>query len=297
MRLRDEAPENLIGTSNVAWAHELGIAPIGSYAHEMDMVYAGLADRPGGDLRGSHAQMLDDWHALYGDNVSIALTDTFGSAFFFDALTTEQGEQWQGLRHDSGDPFAFGETAISWYEAHGIDPRQKTLLFSDGLDLPTIVELNDRFKGRAKLAFGVGTNLTNDLGVPPLNVVMKATSVNGVPTVKLSDDAGKHIGPAGKVAEYVDAFLAGPPVARRPAMRGIPSLLASEAVAAGRAAPPTGAVRFDPDKLEPGGHVKVTDGQAHYEVRRVADGDHELQFRARGRVQRGGSWRNRARGG
>ena len=105
MRLRDEAPENLIGTSNVAWAHKLGIAPIGSYAHEMDMVYAGLADRPGGDLRGSHSQMLDDWHALYGDNVSIALTDTFGSAFFFDALTTRQAEQWQGLRHDSGDPF------------------------------------------------------------------------------------------------------------------------------------------------------------------------------------------------
>ena len=69
--------------------------------------------------------MMDDWHALYGDNVSIALTDTFGSAFFFDALTTRQAEQWQGLRHDSGDPFEFGETAIGWYETHGIDAESR----------------------------------------------------------------------------------------------------------------------------------------------------------------------------
>jgi nicotinic acid phosphoribosyltransferase len=226
--------------------------------------------------------MMDDWHALYGDNVSIALTDTFGSAFFFAALTTTQGEQWQGLRHDSGDPFEFGEKAIRWYATHGIDSRQKTLLFSDGLDVPTIVELNDRFRDRAKVAFGVGTNLTNDLGVPPLNVVMKATSVNGVPTVKLSDDAGKHIGPADKVAAYEGAFLGGPRVARRTPMDGARSLSASEAIAAGKAAPPTGRVRFDPDKLEPGGQVHATDGQTHYEVRRVASGDHELQFRVSG---------------
>jgi nicotinate phosphoribosyltransferase len=281
-RLRDEAPGNLIGTSNVAWAHELGVAPIGSYAHEMDMVYAALADRPGGDLLGSHSRMMDDWHALYGDNVSIALTDTFGSKFFFDSLTTKQGEQWQGLRHDSGDPFEFGENAISWYETHRIDPKQKTLLFSDGLDMPTIVKLNDRFKGRTKVAFGVGTNLTNDLGLPPLNVVMKATSVDGMPTVKLSDNPGKHIGPAEKVAQYERAFLGGPVVKPGTPMGGVPSLPASEAVAAGKAAPPTGGAPFDPDKLGPGGKVIVTGGQVQYEVRRSSHGGGELQFRVLG---------------
>jgi hypothetical protein len=122
--------------------------------------------------------------------------------------------------------------------------------------------------------------------------VMKATSVDGVPTVKLSDDAGKHIGPAGKVAQYEDAFLGGPRVKRGTAMGGMPSLPASEAVAAGRAAPPTGGVAFDPGKLEPGGQVHVTDGQAHYEVRRMADGDHELQFRVSGS---NAGWRRLAR--
>ena len=111
---------------------------------------------------------------------------------------------------------------------------------------------------------------------------MKATDVNGTPTVKLSDEPGKHTGAAGKVAAYEDAFLGGPPAERRTAMSGVPSLAASEAVAAGKAAPPTGGVLFEADRLEPGRQVRVTDGRAHYEVRRIADGDDGLQFRVSG---------------
>ena len=205
-RLHREAPGNLIGSSNMRFAHEEGIPPIGSYAHEMDMTYAGLADAKGGDIAGSHAQMMADWQSEYGDNVAIALTDTFGTDFFFQSLTAEQARKWQGLRHDSGDPFEFGERAIAWYESHGIDPKTKTLLFSDALDMPKVLALQERFGGRMKVAFGIGTNLTNDLGIPALNVVMKATAVNGVSTVKLSDAEGKHTGTPEQVAKYQRIF-------------------------------------------------------------------------------------------
>lgn len=203
---------NMVGTSNVALAQKYGLKPIGTFAHEMPMVYAGLADARGQDIRASHRKFLDDWYARYGEDLSIALTDTYGTDFFFADFTHAQAEAWHGVRHDSGDPFVFGERLIAFYEANGIDPATKTVIFSDGLDIKQIVALQDRFGGRLNVLFGWGTTLTNDLGLTANNVVMKATHVRDTrrqvetDTVKLSDDAGKHTGRAAKVAQYQTIF-------------------------------------------------------------------------------------------
>jgi len=213
-RLAGECPENLVGTSNVALAHSLELKPVGTFAHEMPMVYAGLADARGKDIRASHNHFLQDWYDTYGEDLSIALTDTFKTEFFFSDFTPEQAIAWRGVRQDSGDPFVFGERLIRFYEDLGIDPGTKTVVFSDGLDMDAIVALHEHFSGRIKVLFGWGTNLTNDLGVKPLNVVMKATHVRdaksgeSADTVKLSDDNGKHTGPAKLVHDYESVYFA-----------------------------------------------------------------------------------------
>jgi nicotinate phosphoribosyltransferase len=139
--------------------------------------------------------------------LSIALTDTFGSGFFFHDFTPEQAHNWRGVRHDSGDPLAFGERVISFYQRHGVDARTKTIVFSDSLTIERIVELYQRFAGRINVLFGWGTNLTNDVGLTPLNIVMKTTSADGVATVKLSDHVGKHMGPQEKIERYKSAHF------------------------------------------------------------------------------------------
>lgn len=204
-RLKDEMPEQFVGSSNPWFAHKYNLAPIGTFAHEMPMVYAAIADAAGDSPMDGHAQMLRDWQAHYQGDLSIALTDTFGSDFFFADFDDKQAAHWNGLRHDSGDPFEFTETAISRYETAGIDPTSKTIVFSDGLDVDTIIELYDYCKDRIGVMFGWGTNLMNDLGIPANNFVMKATAVDGTPTVKLSDDAGKHTGPEEYVTRYQHA--------------------------------------------------------------------------------------------
>ncbi len=201
-RVASELPDNFVGTSNIYLAHELGLRPIGTFAHELPMVYAALADKAGDNPLNGHHQVLQDWEQLYGEDLSTALTDTFTTEFFFADFTPEQMASWQALRHDSGDPMEFGDRVIDVYEQHGIDPREKTIVFSDGLDVETIIKLADYFKDRIKVTFGWGTTLTNDLGVKANNFVMKATAVDGVPTVKLSDVEGKHTGPDDKIEEY-----------------------------------------------------------------------------------------------
>ena len=207
-RLAHECPDNFIGTSNVEFSRILGKKPIGTFAHEMPMVYAGLADGRGEDIRQSHSDFLNKWYERYGEDYSIALTDTFGSEFFFADFNEEQAELWRGVRHDSGDPFEFGEKVIEFYDGLDIPATEKTIVFSDGLDIETIVKLSNHFMGRVNVLFGWGTTLTNDLGIKPLNIVMKATHVedpvNGIEadTVKLSDNQGKHTGPDELVHEY-----------------------------------------------------------------------------------------------
>lgn len=197
-----ELPENFVGTSNIYLAHELGLKPIGTFAHELPMVYAALADHRGQNPLDGHNQVLQDWEKTYGDDLSTALTDTFTTDFFFVDFTPEQAESWQALRHDSGDPMEFGDKVIEFYKSNGINPQEKTIVFSDGLDVETIIRLADYFKDRINVTFGWGTTLTNDLGIKANNFVMKATEVDGIPTVKLSDVEGKHTGPAEKISEY-----------------------------------------------------------------------------------------------
>lgn len=201
-RLKNEMSEQFIGTSNPWFAYKYNLAPIGTFAHEMPMVYAAMADAEGGDPMGGHGQMLHDWQERYGSDLSTALTDTFTTDFFFADFNEEQTALWNGLRHDSGDPFEFTEKALTHYKKYSVDPLTKTIVFSDGLDVDTIIELYDYCEGRIQVTFGWGTNLMNDLGLPANNFVMKATAVDGTPTVKLSDDIGKHTGPVETVEHY-----------------------------------------------------------------------------------------------
>jgi nicotinate phosphoribosyltransferase len=196
----------------VALAHKYGLPPIGTFAHEMPMTYAGLADARGTDIRDSHQHFLQDWYGRYGKDLSIALTDTFTTDFFFSDFTPEQAAHWKGVRHDSGDPYEFGERLIKFYETQGVNAQEKTVVFSDGLDIGQIVGLQKHFEGRIQILFGWGTTLTNDMGIKPLNVVMKATHVRlpatgqAADTVKLSDNPGKHTGPDTQVRRYQQIF-------------------------------------------------------------------------------------------
>lgn len=201
-RLMQELPGQFIGTSNPHFAKMFDINPIGTFAHELPMVYGALADARGENPVEAQNQMFDDWFDLYGTDLSIALTDTFGSDLFFRTFGQERAEKWRGLRHDSGNPFEFGERTIRFYQDFDIDPLNKTIVFSDGLSLSTIVNLYLRFQGRVNVMFGWGTNLMNDVGVKPNNIVMKATQANGTATVKLSDDEGKHTGPLDSITRY-----------------------------------------------------------------------------------------------
>ena len=206
-RVATELPDNFVGTSNIALAHELGLKPIGTFAHELPMVYAAQSQLEGHNPLDGHARVFEDWDEVYRGDLTTALTDTFTSEFFFSDFTPEQAQRWNALRHDSGDPFAFGERVIRFYEDLGIDPTTKTIVFSDGLDVDTIIQIADAFGGRVKLMFGWGTTLTNDLGVKANNFVMKAVSVDGMDTVKLSDVKGKHTGPVELVENYQERVV------------------------------------------------------------------------------------------
>ena len=209
-QLQTQCPEQLIGTSNVAFAAEFQLRPIGTYAHEMPMVYAALAPHTPGAVRQAHQRFLADWYARYGVDLAIGLTDTFGTERFFADFDRVHALQWRGLRHDSGDPVAFAERVIAFYTANGIDPLSKAIVFSDNLTIDRIVLLQERFAGRIQLLYGWGTTLMNDLGVAPLNIVMKATHADGQPTIKLSDHAGKQSGPPEVIARYQNEYFANP---------------------------------------------------------------------------------------
>ncbi len=206
LTLKDHLPGQFRGTSNVALAMKYGLEPIGTCAHEMDMVVAALGHESDEAIRKAHNQVLQDWWDEYGWELSIALTDTFGTDFFFRDMTAEQARNWKGLRQDSGDPFAFGERAIAFYESHSINPLTKLIVFSDGLDVWTIMALANSFAGRIKVTFGWGTNLTCDLGPKALSLVIKAILANGYPTVKLSDNLAKALGLLAEVERYMRIF-------------------------------------------------------------------------------------------
>lgn len=198
--------KQFLGTSNTYLASKYNLLPMGTSAHEMDMVYSGIYHGSDDDLRFSHRRMLYDWWMRYGHGLSIALTDTYGTDFFFREMTAEQAALWKGLRQDSGDPIAFGEKAIAFYQKHGIDPREKLLIFSDGLEVPVMMRIAKTFSGRVKTSFGWGTNLTNDLGYNPLSLVVKVTEANGHSTVKLSDNIAKAMGAPEDIERFKRIF-------------------------------------------------------------------------------------------
>lgn len=195
-----------LGTSNTLLAMRYSLMPMGTSAHELPMVCAALGKENNDAVRRSHGDVLCSWWELYGQGLSIALTDTFGSDFFFSDMTEEQAHAWKGLRHDSGDPYEFTEKAIAFYERHGVDPKTKLIVYSDGLDTGKIVALHKRFHERIRVTFGWGTNLTNDVGHQPLSMVVKAVDVDGWSTVKLSDNLAKAMGESEEVRRYRHIF-------------------------------------------------------------------------------------------
>lgn len=200
--MKELLPEQLVGTSNVWLAKELGLRPIGTMAHELFMGIAALNDETDETLRAAHNLVLREWWDEYGEDLSIALTDTFGTEFFFRDFTPEQAAKWRGGRQDSGDPFAYGEKLIDLYRSLGISPQDKQAVFSDGLDEETIIALIEQFGNRLLVSFGWGTNLTNDLGLPALSMVIKLVLILGHYTVKLSDNLAKAQGPEEVVERY-----------------------------------------------------------------------------------------------
>ena len=202
------------GSSNCLIAMRHDIEAIGTNAHELPMVYAALAEDDAA-LAAAPYRVLENWQRDYDGNLRVILPDTYGTRGFLERAP-EWLAGWTGIRVDSGAPEAGAETAIAWWESRGQDPREKLVIFSDGLDVERIEQLYARFHGRVKLGFGWGTLLTNDFrgltendALAPFSLVCKAVSANGRPTVKLSDNPAKAIGPADQIARYKRVFEVG----------------------------------------------------------------------------------------
>ncbi|MEI8155767.1 MAG: nicotinate phosphoribosyltransferase [Burkholderiales bacterium] len=183
------APGQLAGTSNTLAAMRLGLTPLGTMAHEYLQATQALGPR----LRDSQIFAFESWAREYRGDLGIALSDVYGMSAFLRDFDLYFCKLFDGARHDSGDPFEWGERMLTHYTRNRVDPRTKTLIFSDGLTVPRTIELYQQFKGRCQLAFGIGTNLTNDLGYEPLQIVIKMVQCNGQPVAKLSDTPSKSM--------------------------------------------------------------------------------------------------------
>jgi nicotinate phosphoribosyltransferase len=184
-----EVPEWFRGTSNVDLARRHGLVPIGTMAHEYLQAHQAFGYR----LRDFQRMAFENWVHEYRGDLGIALTDVVGMDAFIADFDLYFAKLFDGLRHDSGDPFEWGEKMLAHYAELRIDARTKLLTFSDGLDFDRTFGLHRHFADRTKVSFGIGTHLTNDLGVPALNIVMKLVRCNGQPVAKISDAPGKTI--------------------------------------------------------------------------------------------------------
>ncbi|MGV0938596.1 nicotinate phosphoribosyltransferase [Empedobacter falsenii] len=192
--LTNHKGKSFVGTSNVHFAHKYNVKPIGTHAHEWFMFHGA---RYGFKIANSIS--LDRWVKVYYGDLGIALTDTYTSDVFFGQFDKKLSKLFDGVRHDSGDPIEFGEKTIAHYEKMGINPLFKTIIFSDGLNSEKVEMITKAFKGRIGLSFGIGTNLTNDTDLKPMNIVMKLTEISSIDikwtgVVKLSDEKNKHTG-------------------------------------------------------------------------------------------------------
>jgi nicotinate phosphoribosyltransferase len=206
--------DKFTGTSNCLIAMRREVEAIGTNAHELPMVYSALAESDA-ELAQAPYDVLSDWHDEHEGNLRIILPDTYGTEGFLDRAP-DWLAGWTGIRIDSGDPAKGAEVAINWWKDRGEDPAQKRVIFSDGLDVQQIRELHAQFADRTKVSFGWGTLLTNDFrglvpddALAPFSLVCKAISANGRPTVKLSDNPEKAMGPAAEIERYKRVFSVG----------------------------------------------------------------------------------------
>jgi nicotinate phosphoribosyltransferase len=212
--MREGLGDRFVGTSNCLIAKNRDLEAIGTNAHELPMVHAALAQNDE-ELARAPYKVMADWHEEHDGNLRIILPDTFGTEGFL-RRAPDWLAGWTGIRIDSGRPEEIAEMAIRWWQAHGEDPRDKMLIFSDGLDVARIAELHRRFAGRVRTSFGWGTLLTNDFrgltpddALAPFSLVCKAVSAEGHPTVKLSDNPRKAMGPDDEIARYRRVFEVG----------------------------------------------------------------------------------------
>ncbi|MRM93472.1 nicotinate phosphoribosyltransferase [Riemerella anatipestifer] len=189
-----EEKGQFIGTSNVHFAMKYGVKPIGTHAHEWFMFHAAEYG-----FKMANQLALEHWVDVYRGDLGVALSDTYTTEVFFRQFDKKFAKLFDGVRHDSGDPIEFAKKTIEHYESFGINPNFKYIIFSDGLNLEKVEEITNATRGTIGISFGIGTNLTNDVGLKPMNIVMKLIGVqapNGdwIPTVKLSDERGKYTG-------------------------------------------------------------------------------------------------------
>ena len=182
------------GSSNVHMAMLYNTKPIGTHAHEWFMFHAAEYG-----FKMSNAMALEHWVDMYRGDLGVALSDTYTTEVFFKQFDTKFAKLFDGVRHDSGDPVEFANKTIAHYKSHGINPLYKYIIFSDGLNTAKVEAITEATKGRIGISFGIGTNLTNDVGLRPMNIVIKLTDVlttdnEWVPVIKLSDEPGKHTG-------------------------------------------------------------------------------------------------------
>lgn len=211
--LKEGLGEALTGTSNVKLAMDTDLEALGTNAHELPMVLAAMA-KDDEALVAAPYRVLQDWNRYYGGNLLIVLPDTFGTASFLRSAPDWVAD-WTGFRPDSAPPIEGGEKIIEWWEERGRDPSEKLIIFSDGLDVDTIEKAYHHFHGRVRMAFGWGTNLTNDFegcspielsGLKPISIVCKVSDANGRPAVKLSDNPEKATGEPGEISRYIGIF-------------------------------------------------------------------------------------------
>ncbi|MBM0105996.1 nicotinate phosphoribosyltransferase [Steroidobacter sp. S1-65] len=184
-----EVPQYFKGTSNVHLARKYGLTAMGTMAHEYLQTFQAV----GVQLRNFQKEALEAWVQEYRGDLGVALTDVVGMDAFISDFDLYFAKLFDGLRHDSGDPVVWGEKALAHYQRLRIDPHTKRLVFSDGLNIPKALALYEYFADRVQCGFGIGTDLSNDMGVPALNIVMKLTECNGQPVAKLSDTPGKTL--------------------------------------------------------------------------------------------------------
>jgi nicotinate phosphoribosyltransferase len=188
-RLHEALPDYFAGTSNLDLARRYHLMPIGTMAHEWFQAWQAVTR-----LADAQKAALEGWVREYRGRLGIALTDCYNmDAFMRDFSDPYFGKLYDGLRHDSGPPIVWGEKAIAMYEAMEVDPRSKTLVFSDSLTFERMIEIYQHFKDRVQVSFGIGTMLTNDVGGAPLNIVIKLVAANGKPVAKISDEPGKSM--------------------------------------------------------------------------------------------------------